>query len=474
MSKPFTLAIVGRPNVGKSTLFNRIAGKKMAIVNDQPGITRDWREAEGMLMGRPLRIIDTAGLEESFDDSIQGRMRRQTEAALKEADAVLFMIDGRAGLVPMDEHFALWLRKQGVPVIMGINKCENEKAAAAAIAESYGLGFGDPVVLSAEHGIGMDMLYDALQPHMPPEQDMEIEDEKKEENILPHAIDDIEGDENYDFAAQPEEEEKSLKIAIVGRPNVGKSTLLNSIVGSERVMTGPEAGITRDAIAVHWEYEGRAFRLVDTAGLRKHAKVVDTVERMAGDDTMRAIRLAHVCVLVIDAIVMLEKQDLTIAHHIAEEGRALVIAVNKWDLIQDTKEAMEKLNDRLAMSLAQLKDVPVITLSAQTGRNVNKVLDAVLRAYETWNARVPTGKLNRWLAGMESRNPAPLVDGRANRLKYITQIKSRPPTFVLWVSQSSEMPDIYTRYIVNGLRYDFKMPGVPIRLLVRSSKNPYT
>jgi GTP-binding protein len=239
-------------------------------------------------------------------------------------------------------------------------------------------------------------------------------------------------------------------------------------------MTGPEAGITRDAIAVQWEYEDRTFRLVDTAGLRKNAKIIDDVERMAGADTMRAIRLAHVVVLVIDATVMLEKQDLTIAHHIAEEGRALVIAVNKWDLVENQKEALEKLNDRLSMSLAQIKDVPVITLSALTGRNVNKVLDAVLRAYEVWNARVPTGKLNRWLAGMESRNPAPLVNGRANRLKYITQIKSRPPTFVMWVSQSSEMPDIYTRYIVNGLRYDFKIPGVPIRLLVRSSKNPYT
>ena len=485
MTKPsFTLAIVGRPNVGKSTLYNRLAGKKLAIVNDQPGITRDWREAEGWLMGHPLRILDTAGLEEKFDDSIQGRMRKQTESALKHADVVLFLIDGRAGLTPLDEHFASWLRKQGKTIILGVNKCENESAAQPAMAEAYNLGFGDPVPLSAEHGDGLELLYDVLKPYMG--ETVEPEEEYNDDERAETDIDDIEGQEDYDFSKdktavddedkdeEDEEAENSLKIAIVGRPNVGKSTLLNSIVGSERVMTGPEAGITRDAIAVQWEYDGKPFRLVDTAGLRKKARVIDEVERMATEDTIRAIRLAHVVLLVIDATMPLEKQDLTIAHHIIEEGRALVIVANKWDLVDDGKKTLQQLRDRLGMSLAQVKNVPVITLSALTKKNVDKVLDMVIRTHDVWNTRVPTGKLNRWLAGMESRNPAPMVEGRANRLKYITQIKSRPPTFALWVSQSGELPDIYTRYIVNGLRYDFNIPGVPIRLLVRSSKNPYT
>lgn len=483
MRNPFTLAIVGRPNVGKSTLYNRLAGKKLAIVNDQPGITRDWREAEAQLGGDAFRIIDTAGLEESFDDSLQGRMRKQTESALKQADAVLFLIDGRAGLTPLDEHFAGWLRKQRKPVILGVNKCENEKASQAAMAEAYKLGFGDPVPLSAEHGEGLELLHDVLKPHFPPSQpsphgegedDYGRRDDHSENNSF--TLDSLEGREDYDFAAEDDgvkDIEKSLKIAITGRPNVGKSTLLNSIIGSERVMTGPEAGTTRDAIAVQWDYQGRPFRLVDTAGLRKKAKVVDDVERMAAEDTIRAIRLAHVVLLVIDATAPLEKQDLTIAQHVIEEGRALVIVANKWDKIDDGRKALQELRDRLSMSLAQVKDVPVITVSALTGKNVDKVLDMVLRTYDVWNMRVPTGKLNRWLAAMESRNPAPLVEGRANRLKYITQIKTRPPTFVLWVSQSGEMPDMYTRYIVNGLRYDFNIPGVPIRLIVRSSKNPY-
>lgn len=469
----FTLAIIGRPNVGKSTLFNRLAGKKLAIVNDTPGITRDWREAEGSLFGNQLRIIDTAGLEESFDDSIEGRMRRQTEAAMAEADAALFLIDGRAGIMPLDEHFARWLRKQKIPVVLGINKCENEKAAQAAIGESYALGLGEPVILSAEHGIGMDLLHDALKDLFPDKRKQGGEEEGVED-ILPD-LDAIEGDENYDFAADaPEEpEENPIKIAIAGRPNVGKSTLLNALLGSERVMTGPEAGITRDAIAVRWEYKGRPFRLADTAGLRKKAKVVDEIERMSTEDTLRAIRLAQVVILVVDAAVMLEKQDLTIAQHVMEEGRALVIAVNKWDMVEDAKEALQKLRDRLDMSLAQARGVPVVTLSALTGKNVTKIMDAALRAYETWNKRVPTGKMNRWLGMMESRNPAPMVNGRPNRLKYITQVKSRPPTFALWVSQAGDMDDSYKRYLINGLRDDFDLPGVPVRLLVRASRNPY-
>ncbi len=468
----FTLALVGRPNVGKSTLFNRLAGKKLAIVNDLPGLTRDWREAEGSLYGQTFRILDTAGLEESFDDSIQGRMRRQTESALKEADAVLFLIDGRAGLTPLDRHFANWLRKQGKPIIVGINKCENEKAAAVAIAESHALGFGDPVILSAEHGIGMDDLHSALEPHLPEEPDAEDDEDGESGAFADANIDALEGDENHALA-DTLDEEKPIKLAIVGRPNSGKSTLLNALVGSERVMTGPEAGTTRDAIAVKWEHKGRKFRLVDTAGLRRKAKIVDPIERMATEDSLRAIRLAQVVVLVIDATLGIEKQDLSIARHVVEEGRALIIAINKWDAVENKKEALEELRYKLEWSLAQAPDAPMITLSALHGKNTGQIMDEALRLFTTWNARVATGKMNRWLAMMESRNPAPMVNGRANRLKYITQVNTRPPTFGLWVSQAGDLPDAYKRYIINGLREDFDIAGVPIRLMVRASKNPY-
>lgn len=467
----FTLAIIGRPNVGKSTLFNRMAGKKLAIVDDTPGVTRDWREAEGHLFDRALRIIDTAGLEESFDDSIQGRMRQQTEAALKEADAILFMIDGRAGLTPLDKHFALWLRKQKKPLILAANKCENEKTVASNIAEAYGLGFGDPITLSAEHGTGMEDLYHALSPYFPEEDEEEITENENHENL--DNLDDIEGKEDFEFKQEEDDPEKPIKIAIVGRPNVGKSTLLNAIVNEQRVMTGPEAGITRDAIAVNWEYEGRSFKLVDTAGIRKKSKVKNAIEKMSVTDAQRAIRLAQIVILVLDGNAVFEKQDLQIAEHIIEEGRALVVAVNKWDIVKDRKDTLEELAHKFETSLAQVKDVPFVTMSALKGKGTEAVLKKVLETYTVWNRRVQTGKLNRWLAGMESRNPAPLVSGRQNRIKYIAQIKTRPPTFALWVSRPEKLPKSYRRYIVNGLRKDYDIPGVPIRILVRKSKNPY-
>jgi GTP-binding protein len=365
----FTLAIVGRPNVGKSTLFNRLAGKKLAIVDNTPGVTRDWREAEGHLMGETFRIIDTAGLEESFDDSIPGRMRKKTEDALAEADAVLFIIDGRASVTPLDKHFADWLRRQGKPVILGVNKCESESATAAGIGEAWSLGLGTPIPLSAEHNIGFGDLFDALKPLFP--EDAVVEEEEKEYDILAdeEGLDALEGRDDFDFAANlPEEdEEKPIKLAIVGRPNVGKSTLMNAILGHERVMTGPEAGITRDAIAVQWQFGGRKIRLVDTAGMRKKGKIYNSIEKMAVEDTLRAIRLAQVVVLVLDANDMLEKQDLLIAEHILNEGRALIIVVNKWDTVDDKAMALVKLEDRMESSLAQVRVFPVSALSALHG-----------------------------------------------------------------------------------------------------------
>jgi len=467
----FTLAIIGRPNVGKSTLFNRLAGKKLAIIDDTPGVTRDWREAEGELFDRSFRIIDTAGLEEHFDDSIKGRMRKQTEAALRQTDVVLFIIDGREGIMPIDEHFAGWLRKQKKPVILAVNKCENDKVTGSAVGEAYALGLGEPIAISAAHGIGMDELYHLLTPYFPKEEEEEEVGNEGKEDF--DNVDDIEGKEDFEFTQEEDDPEKPLKIAIVGRPNVGKSTLLNSIVSDERVMVGPEAGITRDAIAVDWSYEGRAFKLVDTAGMRRKAKVLGAIEKMSVDDTLRAIRLAQVVILVLDGNGIFEKQDLQIAEHVIDEGRALVVAVNKWDAVQDKKEALERLEDKLQYSLAQVKDVRFTAISALNGKNIDKLLKEVLKVYELWNKRVPTGKLNRWLKAMESKNPAPLVSGRQNRVKYIAQIKTRPPTFALWASKPKELPQSFRRYLINGLRKDFDIPAVPIRLLVRASKNPY-
>ena len=467
------LAIIGRPNVGKSTLFNKLAGKKLAIVDDTPGVTRDWREAEGALFEKDLGLIDTAGLEEAFDESIQGRMRRQTEEALKRADVLLFVIDGREGVTPADEHFAAFLRRQKKPVVLVVNKCESTKTSQAGIGESYALGFGDPVVMSAEHSVGFDDLYDSLRPHFPDEEKERGDEDAYDGSTLPDNLDDLEGLEDFTFEQEEDSPEIPIKIAIVGRPNVGKSTLLNAIIREERVMTGPEAGITRDAIAVSWNYEGRDFKLVDTAGLRRKSKITDKIEKMSTEDTLRAIRLAQIVILVMDANMPLEKQDVQIAQHVIDEGRALVIAMNKWDTIKDRSERLEEIKYKIGHSLSQIKGIQFATISAKNGRNIDKLLYKALQTYGVWNQRVATGGLNRWLAHMESANPAPLVAGRHNRLKYITQIKTRPPTFALWVSRPKELPDSYKRYIINGLRRDFNVDGVPLRLLVRASKNPY-
>jgi GTP-binding protein len=471
----FTLAIVGRPNVGKSTLFNRLAGKKLAIVDNTPGVTRDWREAEGQLFDRKFRVLDTAGLEESFDDSIHGRMRMQTEHALKQADAILFVIDGRAGLTPRDEHFAQWLRKQKKPVILAVNKCENDRATAAGFAEAYSLGFGDPISMSAEHNLGMDEIYAALTPFYREEEEARAieEEESYFRSLSAEKLDAIEGDEDFAFDEGVIEPPRPIKLAIAGRPNVGKSTLMNALLEDERVMTGPEAGITRDAITVPWSYNDQEYQLVDTAGLRHKAKVVDKIEKMSVEDTMRIIRLAQIVIFVVDANAALEKQDLRIAQHIIEEGRALVLCINKWDAAENREEIMEQLQHDLKHSMSQVRDIPIVTISALRGKGLDTLMNVVKETYDIWNSRVGTGVLNRWLGAMESHHPAPLVAGRQNRLKYITQIKARPPTFGLWVSRPDDLPDSYKTYLTNGLRERFNLPGVPIRLNVRASKNPY-
>ena len=466
------IAIVGRPNVGKSTLFNKLAGKRLAIVDNTPGVTRDWREAEANLFGQQMIIIDTAGLEESFDDSIQGRMRQQTESALHMADAILFIVDGREGVTPSDEHFAAFLRKQHKPIILVVNKCESNKVSQSGVGEAYSLGFGDPIAISAEHSIGFDEIHNALIPYFPEEEEIEDEDGGVKGEF--DNLDDIEGLEDYVFTQEEDDPDKPIKIAIVGRPNVGKSTLLNTILNEQRVMTGPEAGITRDAIAVDWEYEDRKFKLVDTAGLRRKSKISNHIEKMSTEDSFRAIRLAQIVILVLDGNMALEKQDLQIAQHVADEGRALVIAVNKWDCVSDRSKVLDDIKHKLSTSLSQTKDIEFATISAKNGKNIDKLFYKALKTYEIWNKRVGTGGLNRWLAGMESKNPAPLVGGRHNRVKYITQIKTRPPTFALWVSRPKELPDSYRRYITNGLRRDFDIPSVPVRLLIRASKNPYS
>ncbi|AWU93739.1 ribosome biogenesis GTPase Der [Azospirillum ramasamyi] len=459
----FTVVLVGRPNVGKSTLFNRLAGKKLALVDDTPGVTRDWRSAPAHVGGLSFTVVDTAGLEDVTDDSLEARMRRQTEQALARADVALFIIDARAGITPLDRHFANLLRRSKTPVLLVANKTEG-KASQPGMFESYELGLGDPIPLSAEHGEGMADLVEALLPYAPPDDEAETK----------------EADDGFDpsipIGDQPEPEEdrsKPIQIAIVGRPNVGKSTLLNSLLGEERVLTGPEAGMTRDAIAVDWEWRDRRFKLVDTAGMRRRARVDEKVEKLAVADSLRVIRMANVVVLVVDAGAILDKQDLTIARLVISEGRALVIAVNKWDTVDDRAMALRQVEDKLQASLGYIKGVKVVTISALKGYKLETLLDGVLETYTVWNRRIPTAQLNRWIEGVLEHHPPPLVEGRRIKIRYVTQVKTRPPTFALFVNKPLDLPESYQRYLTTHLRESFDMPGVPVRLLLRKGKNPY-
>jgi len=442
----FTVAVIGRPNVGKSTLFNRLTGKRQAIVDDTPGVTRDRREGQGRIADLEFRVIDTAGLDRGPARSLQARMQDQTERALGMADVALFMIDARAGVTAVDRHFADRLRRAGKPVIVVANKCEGGKGESGRL-EAYALGLGDPLAVSAEHGEGLNELYEALRPFA----------------------------DSGDAADAAGEDARPLQLAVIGRPNVGKSTLVNRLLGDDRMLTGPEAGITRDAISTQWTWKGHDIRLIDTAGLRRKARVTEKLESLSVGDTLNAVRFAEVVVLVADATVGLEKQDLSIARLVVEEGRALVIAVNKWDLAQNRKQALKDIDEKLEWSLPQAEGVPVVACSALTGKGLEKLLPAVFRVYRLWNRRLTTGELNRWLAAVEDAHPPPLAKGRRVRLRYITQAKTRPPTFVVFASQPTGLPESYLRYLTGGLREAFGLVAVPIRIHLRktSKKNPY-
>ncbi|MCA0872352.1 ribosome biogenesis GTPase Der [Seohaeicola saemankumensis] len=470
----FTLAIVGRPNVGKSTLFNRLVGKRLALVDDQPGVTRDLREGAARLGDLRFTVIDTAGLEDATDDSLQGRMRRLTERAVDMADVCLFMIDARTGITPTDEMFAEILRKRSAHVILAANKAEGA-AADAGVIEAYSLGLGEPVRLSAEHGEGLNDLYSQLMPIADAFEEQTAQD-MPETDVAVSDDDDTPGADD-EIAQGPvlPTADKPLQVAVVGRPNAGKSTLINKILGEDRLLTGPEAGITRDAISLRMDWNGTPMRIFDTAGMRKKAKVQEKLEKLSVSDGLRAVKFAEVVVVLLDAAIPFEQQDLRIADLAEREGRAVVVAVNKWDVEEHKQEKLRDLKEAFDRLLPQLRGAPLITVSAKTGRGLDRLHEAVLRAYDVWNRRVTTAQLNRWLTGMLEQHPPPAPQGKRIKLRYMTQAKTRPPGFVVMCSHPDKMPASYTRYLVNGLRNDFDMPGTPIRLTMRGQgdKNPY-
>lgn len=455
----FTLAIVGRPNVGKSTLFNRLVGKRLALVDDQPGVTRDLREGDAKLGALRFTVIDTAGLEEATDESLQGRMRALTERAVAAADICLFMVDARQGITPVDQEFAKILLRQGAKVILAANKAEG-RAGESGFLEAFSLGLGTPIAISSEHGEGMADLHEVLMPmaelipREEPETDLALEDGDQEED-------------DRDFSKKP------LQIAVIGRPNAGKSTLINKVLGEERLLTGPEAGITRDAISVETVWGGTRMRIFDTAGMRKKARVQEKLEKLSVSDGLRAVKFAEVVVLVIDAEAPLEQQDLRIADLSEREGRALVVAINKWDAETEKSNKRRDVVEKLERLLPQLRGVPMVTLSALTGKGLDHLQRAILEAYGTWNRRISTSKLNTWLAMQVQAHPPPAPGGRRIRIRYMTQAKTRPPTFVLFVSIPEALPESYLRFLKQGMRRDFDMPGVPLRLFTRKGENPY-
>ncbi|WP_306119659.1 MULTISPECIES: ribosome biogenesis GTPase Der [unclassified Roseitalea] len=465
----FTIAIVGRPNVGKSTLFNRLVGRRVALVHDEPGVTRDRRRHEAALMDLQFDVIDTAGLEEGDAASLPGRMRAQTEIAIEEADLIVFMIDARAGLTAADRTFADLLRRSGRPVVLVANKVE-ARAAETGLYDAYELGLGEAVPVSAEHGLGLSDLRDAIVAAVGEDRAFGAaagsEGEEAETDI---DVDDTQ-DEDVEVAY---DETRPLRIAIVGRPNAGKSTLINRLVGEDRLLTGPEAGITRDSISVDWQWQGRKVRLFDTAGMRRKARVVEKLERLSVGDALRAIRFAEVVVVVLDALVPFEKQDLQIIDLIAREGRAPVIAFNKWDLVKDRQALLNELRAQTERLLPQIRGVRAVPVSAVTGRGLDRLMEEIVATHKVWNSRISTGRLNRWLDAVAQHHPPPAVSGRRIRLKYITQAKTRPPGFVLSCSRPEALPRSYVRYLTNALREDFELAGVPIRLMLRAPANPY-
>lgn len=449
MAKLPIVAIVGRPNVGKSTLFNRLVGRKLALVDDRPGVTRDRREGEATLLGLEFRVIDTAGYEDEDPDSLPGRMRAQTMAAVKEADVALFIIDARAGLTPLDEEIGRWLRSETTPVVLAGNKAEG-RAGQDGIMEAYALGFGDPIPMSAEHGEGVVDLFEHLRPYV----------------------------ERDEAEAEDEDGDPTLKLAIVGRPNAGKSTLINRILQQERLITGPEAGITRDSIAIDWEWkdpdgEMRPVRLIDTAGMRKKPKVDDKLEKLSVADARRAVDFAEVVVLLLDATRGLEVQDLKIASHVLEEGRALIIAINKWDIAEGQSALFNGIKGALDEGLSQARGISVLTVSGVTGKGIDALLGAAFEVRDVWSKRVSTGQLNRWFEDAVEKNPPPAPGGKRIKLRYITQVNTRPPSFVLFGTRTDQLPDSYLRYLINGIRKELNFGAVPVRLQARASKNPF-
>jgi GTP-binding protein len=445
MARLPTIAIVGRPNVGKSTLFNRLVGKRLALVDDRPGVTRDRREGEASLLGLDFLVIDTAGYEDEDPQTLPGRMRAQTTEAVRHADAALFLIDARAGVTPQDEEIARWLRSEATPVILAANKAEG-KSGEAGILEAFALGLGEAIALSAEHGEGIVDLFEHLRPHV----------EREEAD-----------------GADEEDGEGPLKLAIVGRPNAGKSTLINRMIAEERLITGPEAGITRDSIAIDWAWQGRPVRLIDTAGMRKKAKVEDKLEKLSVADARRAVDFAEVVVLLLDGTRGLEAQDLRIADNVLQEGRALVIAVNKWDVAEHASSLFNGIKAALEEGLSQARGVPLLTVSGKTGKGIDALLKAAFEIRDIWSQRVSTGQLNRWFEDAVERNPPPAPGGKRIKLRYITQVNTRPPSFVLFGTRVDQLPDSYLRYLTNGIRKELGFGAVPVRLAARASRNPY-
>lgn len=450
----FTVAIVGRANVGKSTLFNRLIGRRQALVDDQPGVTRDRRMGEARLGDLSFTAIDTAGIEEAATDSLSARMRQQTETAIAAADAVMFLVDARAGVVPSDRVIAQLVRESGKPAILVANKTEG-RAGQAGIYEAYALGLGEPVAVSAEHGEGLADLYEALRAALPGETEQ------------PEPTDE-------DAAATPQAESaRPIRVAVVGRPNAGKSTLVNRLLGEERLLTGPEAGITRDAIAVELDWHGRRFLMHDTAGLRRRSRIEEKLEKLSVSDALEAIRFADVVIVLMDAAAAFEEQDLRIVDLVEREGRAVVIGINKWDLADRSAGGIHKLRQVADRKLQQIKGVPVVAVAGLTGEGLDRLMQAVVDVHQVWNKRVPTNPLNRWLEGAIAAHPPPAVSGRRLKLNYMTQTKARPPSFVLFCTRADAVPDAYLRYLVNGLRETFDLPGVPIRITLREKVNPF-